>query len=169
MKLDAYTIQDYIVDPVSVTIMDESERLLSQITFDENAGKEGLIKAEDVYIGNLYSKNEFVRADSSLYELMKLTYQGERKTDKKAAKERQKIAEGKNKDAEKNETYTEKVSYGFGRFTVTKVDIAGDYSMITVNECIYLKSVIWYMSLLFLVWTLAYGILNFCRKRKNSD
>lgn len=136
VKLNSYTIDGYIVKPVSITLLDAN-------------GKE-LLNVECPYEGELIKKSDcLIRNDDKekenmdcLYYKMRNAYLGERKTDKIADK----LIDEVTFDNDVYDTY--KVSYGFASMTAKYIDVRDGYAQITVINIKFIKGVVFYTVIL---------------------
>lgn len=158
IRLDSYGIKDYIVEPVVISLVDENGNVITK--FERSKMPEGydIVKADNVYV---YSENrEDVRssAEDNLYNKMTMVYGGERKVNQLCKEVVSKLSYGKDYTAKSD------INWGFGRLYVTDTSVSGDYSMVQVREFRYIKTVIIYVILLNVCWTL--GITDIVFRKK---
>lgn len=161
LQLHSYAIKGVVIVPLTITVIGSDGSNLGM--FNCQTVPEGYEKVdtEDTYIYNEHSDNPFDVADTLLSSEMGTAFQGERAVDIVAREKLEQVNNGKGID-EKGE-----YSWGFGGFTVIHAGVDGNYSMVVVREYNYMDSVVLYIVLLSILWTLVY-VEVFVRKRGQS-
>lgn len=137
VRLNSYTISDYIVKPVSITLLDENENELLNV---ECLYEGELIEKSDCYILNEQKDKE--TNSNSIYYKMRNAYLGERKTDRIANK----LVNDVNFD--KGDYDETKTSYGLGIMSVKHIEVIDGYAEIYVLSCNFVKGVVFYTVIL---------------------
>lgn len=150
IRLDSYGINDYIVEPVEISLVDENGGMITKYERSDVPENLDIVTANNLYIN---SANDRYSGEDNLYNKMTLVYGGEGDADRLCKEAVSKISYGKD--------YTAKpeINWGFGRFCVTDVCVVGDYSMVQVQEYIYIKTVFIYTILLNVCWTIGMILL----------
>lgn len=133
VRLNSYTISNYIVNPVSITLLDENENELLNV---ECPYEGDLIKKPNCYILNEQEDKE--TNSNSIYYKMRNAYLGERKTDRIANK----LVNDVNFD--KGDYDETKTSYGLGIMTIKHIEVIDGYAEIYVLSCNFVKGVVFY-------------------------
>lgn len=137
IRMDAYTISNYIVHPVSMTLMDADgkELLHTECPYDGE-----LIQASDCFIYNAGMDEE---CDvESMYHKMSTAYLGERRTDRIADE----LVDEVNFD--QGDYSKDHTSYGLANMTMQHLEVREEGAQITVFHLRYYKGVIVYTVLL---------------------
>ena len=158
VKLNSYAVKGVIIVPLTITVIDQGGNNIGMFECQEAPEDWEKMEAEDTYICNKNSDNEFSVADTLLKAMMEISFQGERAVDKIAKEKLEQVNDGKAISA-KGE-----YSWAFGGFTVSYAGVDGGYSMVVVREFNYIYSVVLYIIILSIIWTLVY-IEVFVRKR----
>lgn len=137
IRLNSYTISNYIVNPVSITILDENENELLNV---ECPYEGELIEKPDCFIYNKPKDKGY--ESESIYYKMRNAYLGERKTDKIANKLVNKV------NFDKGDYDETKTSYGLGNMTVKHIEVIDGYAEIFVLSCNFVKGVVFYTVIL---------------------
>lgn len=149
VRLDAYTIDSFHIQPVTVTVVSESGEVY--LTQDFPADGE-VIRSETCRIQN---------DDSSLYQEMLTARAGERATDRIAEKMLETLPYGQAGFEQ------EKTSFGLGSVTASRVEIADNgYGMITVLRFNYCRSLLLYVLPLGAVMTVVMLLVFLGKDRK---
>lgn len=158
VRLDSYTIDDFLVTPVKVTVLDGSGSELTSIEFPSSGE---VIERENIYIyggSDLDSKAD--RSDrNSLYDEMKTAYLGERRADKIAEKLAKKV------DLSRDETVT-KYRLGFGHIAAKSYEVSDGRAMVWVFDSSYMKSLLIWTAIIAIPVTLIVFLVG---RRKKSD
>lgn len=103
VRLDAYTVQDYLVQPAKITLTDDA----GQVLFTQEFSAEGdIIQAEDCRIYNNYDSEDLY---SGLYGKLRYVHEGDHSAAAKAAAAAKDLLNGKTV-SEENKTGTGKIS-----------------------------------------------------------
>lgn len=137
IQLNSYTISDYIVKPVSLTLLDADGNELLNVTCPYEGE---LIERPDCYIFNEYEDEGY--DSDSLYHKMKLAFPGERRSDKIANELIDEVS------FDNGDYSTDKTIYGLGNMSMKYIELTGDYSQITVLHIQFIKGVIFYTVIL---------------------
>ncbi|MBO7395669.1 MAG: hypothetical protein J6U16_06080 [Ruminococcus sp.] len=158
LRLDSYTIDDYLVTPVKVTVIDGSGSELKSIEFPSSGE---VIERENIYIyGGSDLDSEVDRSErNSLYTDMKTAYLGERRADKIAEKLAKKV------DLSRDETVT-KYRLGFGHVATRSYEVADGRAMVWVFDSSYMKSILIWAGIICVPVTLLVFLLG--RRKKND-
>lgn len=156
MKLDSYSISDFLIQPASVTILDGSGNVIR--AFDCPCSGE-LLHSENTYIFN-DNDSKLVNDLHGFCNKMSDAYLGERKSDKIAKQLVDEVDFAKDGDA------VIKSGYGFGHYISKSYDVGGDYAMIFVFDFNFMGGVILYTVIACIPITFLTFFLG--RKKKNS-
>lgn len=157
LRLDSYTISDYIVTPVKITVLDLND---SEIESFEFASTGDVINSTDVYI---YDANNSLQSEeivhNSLYDKLKTAYLGKRYSDKAAEKLAGKISLDSDACVEKN-------GFGLGHYACKRYEIEDGKAMISIIDCRYEKSLLIYTIIFAIPVTLIVFLVG--RRKKND-
>ena len=158
VRLDSYTISNYLVTPVKMTVLDRSGSEIKSIEFPSSGD---VVQRENIYIYSGYDLNtEVERNDvNSLYTDMKTAYLGERRSDRIADK----VA--KSVDFSRDETVT-KYRLGFGHIAAKSYQTADGRAMVWVYDCDYMKSLLIWAGIICVPVTLIVFLVG--RRKKND-
>ncbi|MDO5559436.1 MAG: hypothetical protein Q4F95_07540 [Oscillospiraceae bacterium] len=152
IRLNSYTISNYIVKPVSMTLLDSNGAELLNVEFSYEGE---LIKASDCYVHNECTDKSY--DNESLYHKMYTAKLGERKTDT--------IAHELVKEVrfDKGDYMDDRINYGMANITVEHIEVTDGYALITVHQHQYIRGVLFYTILLGVLMTII--MLIVIRKR----
>ena len=151
IRLDSFSIKNYIIQPASFTILDESGNEIK--SFECSVGGE-LSDFKDCYI---YSDKDKKSSGFNMYKKMKDAYLGEQSTEKTAKKLMEKA------DFDDPSQSVTKWSFGPASVTSKHLETTDGYAQVSVIRFCYWKSVVLYMIILGAVMTLIFLII--CRKK----
>ena len=151
IRVNSYTIYDYIIKPVSVTLLDENGTELLNVEFPYDGE---LIKASDCYVLN--ECEDKINDTNSFYHKMDTAQRGERNTDRIAHDLINKVRfdNGDYKDDE--------IKYGIGNITSKHIEVSDSYAQISVQQFNYMKCVIFYT--IFLGFLMTFTMIVVIRK-----
>lgn len=154
IRVDSYSISDFLMQPASITILDGSGNEIG--TFDCPCDGE-IIASENTYI---YDDNssKLVNEFHGFYNEMTVAYLGERTSDKVAEKLIDKV------DFENGDQDVTKSGFGFGHYISKSYEVRGDYAMIYVFDFHFMSSIIMYSIIACIPVTLLTILLG--RKKK---
>lgn len=155
IKVNSYSVSNYIVQPASISILDKNENIIK--SFDCKCDGE-IITANNAYI---YDDKRPLMNDipHGFHNKMKNVYIGEKRADKTAEKLVDDV-EFTGEDYRVSQT-----SYGFGHYISKSCEVTGDYAMICVFDFNFLSDVLLYIAVFFVIIT----PLTFLVKRKNKN
>ena len=158
VRLDSYTISNYIVMPVKVTVLDRSGSEIKSVEFPSSGDA---VQRENIYIYSGYDLNyEGERKeDNRLYTDMKTAYLGERRSDRIADKVAKEV------DLSRDEMVT-KYKLGFGHIASKSYQTADGRAMVWVYDCDYMKSLLIWAGIICVPVTLIVFLVG--RKKKND-
>ena len=157
MRLNAYNVSDYLVEPAKITLTSESGEEYATV---ELATKEppAYTGETDCLIYNTYTVGD--SAGEGVIGKLRLAKSGEREIDRMAADLAQQAMNGA---AEQSKTYN-----GFGSRTIATLYVSNGYKMVHVNEVIFWKGVLFYIVLIDAVMTLILLIVYSVRGKKKA-
>lgn len=143
MRLNAYNVSDYLVEPAKITLTSESGEEYATV---ELATKEppAYTGEKDCLIYNTYTEGD--TTGEGVIGKLRLAKSGEREIDRMAADLAQQAMNGA---AEQSKTYN-----GFGSRTIATLYVSNGYKMVHVNEVIFWKGIVFYIVLLGAMMTL---------------
>lgn len=156
IKIDSYSISDFLIQPASFTILDSNGNTVR--TFKCPCDGE-VIHSDNTYIYDAYERD----SDHPLhdfYDKMRDTYLGERTSDKVAEKLVDKI------DFANGDQYVNMSGFGFGHYLGKSYEVRGDYAMISVFDINFIDGVIMYIIIACIPITLVAIFSG--RKKKNK-
>lgn len=142
VRLDSYSVRDYIIEPAKITVLDESG---NEITSLDCPCTGDVQKYSNIVILNKY---EDANDSNSLYVKLSTAYLGERSSDKKAKALSEKL------DFSRGDYSEQKTHYGFGKLTSELEEVIEGRGAAMVFEYRFLKSVIIYSVIFCLIATL---------------
>lgn len=151
VRLDSYSVDNYIVEPAKITVLDESGNEISTI---ECPCSGEVQKGDSIVILNRYENSSDLE---SLYVKLRDAYRSDRSSDKTAEKLSEKL------DFSKGDYNEDKTVYGLGKFTLEHTEVIDGNGMALVLECSYLKGVIVHSLILGVIATIV--LLIIFRKR----
>lgn len=155
IRLDSFSVKNYIVQPAAFTILDESG---NEIKSFECPCDGELSELKDCYI---YNDADRKSSGFNMYKKMKVAYLGERSTERAVRKLMDKA------DFVNSPQHETKWSYGPGMITSKSVETNDGYAQATVLRFCYYKGVVLYTVILGAVMTVVFLLI--CRKRDNRQ
>ncbi len=156
LKVDSYSISEFLIQPASVTILNGDGNALG--TFECPCSGE-IIRSENTYI---YDDNSF-ESENDLHGFcnkMTTAYLGERTSDKIAEKLVGDVA------FENGDHDMTKSGFGFGHYISKSYDVHGNYAMIYVFDFNFITGVVMYIIIACIPITLLTFLIG--RKKKNA-
>ena len=154
VRLDAYTMEDYLITPARLSLLDAQGNVLTQI---DCPAQGEILKAEDLYLENSGAGNDY--DSNNLLCQLENAQLGERRTDR--------IADRLAQQTDPSGGYVMadiQVHYGFGRITSEFTEVNNHTAGICVVEFDYHRSLILYIAVLGGILTLILGIVYFVKR-----
>lgn len=157
VRLDAYAIKDFMIEPAKITVIDEAGNEIKTIDCPCSGDVQ---KGSSIVILNEYKTDSDI---NSLYLKLKYAYLGERSSDRKVMELSDSL------DFSRGDYDESGTSYGFGKLTSRYVEVREGKGMALVMEYSFLKGVLIYSVIFGLIATLILIGIFRKRDRKKND
>lgn len=154
IKVNSYSISDFLISPAELTVYDEGGNALGTFSCPCEGS---VINADNIYVHNGNESDED-NDMCSFFKEMEVVHLGERRSDREAEKLAEKVSF--NGDAEYSKT-----SYGLGHMVQKSYEVSGDYAMVTALDYCFIKSVILYA----IIFAVPITLLTFLVGRKKKE